>query len=133
MTELTTDQPEKQVGQLDILNCGEGHLEIKFDKGDPVETAKAEHVIKDMLRRGYALFIEGPDKTLIRVQEFDEKNSAYIIAAEATEPAEVGESTGQPIPPGLRGTRGPGKGRRRTQSVSIHGAKTVAIGRTAGG
>lgn len=117
----------KTIGQLDILNAGHGHLEIKFDGTDALELARAERVIKDMLRRGYALFVHGKDDKLTRVQKFDEMKGTYIIA-DSAEAVEVGELTGQPIPPRVA------RGRKaRTREVKASEVKTTAIGRSAGG
>lgn len=102
------------IGELDILNCGKGHMEIRFDKEDAIETARASRVIQDMLARGYALFIEGADKKLTRVESFDEKQGAYIIADSAKQPAK----------------KGPGRPRA---ALPMHEAKAVAVGRSAGG
>lgn len=98
-------------GQLDILNCGEGHMEIKFDEKDQIETERAKRVIQDMLKRGYSLFIQGEGNELIRVKEFDSKKGVYIIADGATEEP-------KPI---------------KTKEVRMHKAKAVSVGRSAGG
>lgn len=67
-------------GTLDILNCGAGHLELKLTDKDPIEIERAKRIIQDMLKRGYALFIHGKDKALIRVKKFDPKKLVYVIA-----------------------------------------------------
>lgn len=41
---------------IDILNAGLGHMEIRFNSEDPLEGVRAERIIADMLKRGYALF-----------------------------------------------------------------------------
>ena len=113
-------------GQIDVLNCGTGHTEIRFDKDDPVETARAQRIIKDMLRRGYALFVEGKDKKLCRVEQFMEDEGVYIIADGPEIPPEA-----VPLEEKQWHTRG--RGRPRKAAVPVHSAKAVAIGRSAGG
>jgi len=64
---------------VSVLNCGAGDMTFSFDGKDPLECARAERVIKDMLKRGYLLFAKVKDK-LTRVLEFDAKTHEYIIA-----------------------------------------------------
>ena len=64
---------------VSVLNCGAGDMTFSFDESDPQECARAERVIKDMLRRGYLLFAKVSGK-LTRVMEFDSKTREYIIA-----------------------------------------------------
>ncbi len=66
------------IGQLDVLNCGRGHLQIKFDKRDEDDRDKARRVIRDMLKRGYLLFVE-IDGEQHRVKEFDAERDEYIL------------------------------------------------------
>lgn len=107
-------------GQLDVLNCGEGHLEIRYDQDDPIETERAKRVIQDMLKRGYALFIEGKDKALIRVKKFVPKAGTFIIADGPAVPPEA-----EPLPTKARGGR--------LKVLPMHKAKATAVGRSAGG
>lgn len=102
-------------GQLDVLNCGEGHMEIRFDETDTVETERAKRVIKDMLARGYSLFIHDAENKLTPVKRFDETKGCYIIADSAEVPAT------------------PMKKKAKEKSVPMHEAKAVSIGRSAGG
>ena len=67
------------MGTVDVLNCGSGHLKFSFDSGE-VEAERASRVVQDMLRRGYALFIEGKAGKMIKVKSFDPKTREYIIA-----------------------------------------------------
>lgn len=103
-------------GQLDILSCGEGHLEIKFHENDVIECARAKRIIQDMLKRGYALFVHGKDDALIRVKKFMADKSVYIIA------------DGPTIPPETDAL--PVKGGR---TLKMHKAKATVVGRSAGG
>lgn len=110
-------------GQLDILNCGEGHLEIKFHQNDVIETARAKRIIEDMLKRGYALFIHGKDDALIRVKRFIAKTGTYIIADGPTIPPAA-----EPIQPAKLGRKLPGM-----KAVPMHKSKATVVGRSAGG
>lgn len=112
-------------GRMDVLNCGEGHLEITFKDGDVVEMERAKRIIGDMLRRGYALFVHGTDQALIRVQEFSEKHNAYIIADGPTVPPEALPATATPDVKPRRG-----KGRRCVPMATAH---ATVVGRSAGG
>jgi hypothetical protein len=112
------------IGSIDILNTGHGHLEIVVDKSDVAKLELARRVIKDMLRRGYALFVHGEGNELHRVRRFDEKADRYVIAAGAEVEAE--EPKDRTLPPLKRG-------RPRTRAVDISGAKVTAVGRSAGG
>lgn len=72
-------------GEVGILSVGAGHIKLKFDPNDEVETTRAARIVKDMLRRGYALMVEIPsiDGTPARYRratDFDDKACEYIIA-----------------------------------------------------
>lgn len=105
------------LGQLDVLNCGTGHLSFKFDKNDAAEVEKARKVIQDMLRRGYMLFVED-GKEQKRVRKFDENTDEYIL--EEPDP-EVAKVLDQAAPPP--------SGRR----VPIRRGRATAVGPSAGG
>lgn len=63
------------MGALEILNVSEGDMKISFDTNDCAEAIRAKRIIKDMLRRGYALLVDGQ-----RIKDFDETKGEYIIA-----------------------------------------------------
>lgn len=105
-------------GSLDVLNCGAGHLAFTFDGGDALEVEKARRVIEDMLRRGYAIFLENEDGSLSKVESFDPRRNAYIVA-----------ETVPDRPQGQRGKRGP----RRRRAVPLTEGRATGIGPTAGG
>jgi hypothetical protein len=105
-------------GQLDILSCGEGHLEIKYNEKDPIETERAKRIIGDMLKRGYALFIHGKNDALIRVKRFIATAGTFIIADGPTVPPDA-----EPISRKLPGMR----------AVKMHKTKATVVGRSAGG
>ncbi len=130
------------VGTVAILNVGTGDTKLIFDKNNPAETIRAARIVKDMLRRGYALLIEvtQPDRTKVnrRVYDFDEAVCEYIIAdfdpmvakeadAEEESTHEEAEQEGIAAKPATK--RRPVK----TKRVPAEGTSVVAIGRTAGG
>ena len=91
-------------GCLEILNVGAGHLKIEFNKANPAERERAKSMVQDMIRRGYAIFVERGDK-LVRVRAFDARRSEYII---------------KDVP-------------KAEARVPMARAKATAVGRTAGG
>lgn len=99
----------EQQGELDVLNCETGHIHIKFDKADQAEVEKARRIIGDMLKRGYAVFVEVDGKTK-QVREFDPTTDDYIIDDDAA-----------PNPEVTKGKRG-----RRRISMTKHKATGVA-------
>lgn len=141
-------------GTLGILNVGAGDTKLSFDPSNPAECIRAARIVRDMLRRGYALLIvTGKDAEgrpiYARATDFDEATHEYIVAdfdptiaatvdAAATrkEPAHVeaqpqaasGLEAGPPLPatPKRRG-RPPGK------RIPAAGTTGVAVARTAGG
>lgn len=67
-------------GTVGILNVGAGDTKLTFDKSNPAECIRAARIVKDMLRRGYALLIEvkvGRKTTTRRVYDFDEAHCEY--------------------------------------------------------
>lgn len=71
-------------GEVAILNVGMGDTKLTFDNKNLAETIRAARIVKDMLRRGYALLVEvdQPDggKAFQRAIDFDETKNEYIIA-----------------------------------------------------
>lgn len=70
-------------GQVGILNVGAGDIKLSFDPKNPAERIRAARIVKDMLRRGYALLIEyddGGETKHRRAVDFDESACTYIIA-----------------------------------------------------
>lgn len=134
-------------GIIGILNVGCGDTKLVFDKNNPADCIRAARIVKDMLRRGYALMIEVNEngkKLYRRVLEFREDRYEYIIAdfdplvaqtEDAKESLHVEEPAQAEDAPAAQRAAPPaprGKG-RRTKAVSATGAKGVAIARTAGG
>lgn len=143
------------MGEIAILSVGSGDTKLIFDNKNPAETIRAARIVKDMLRRGYALLVEvdQPDgtKAFQRVREFREATNEYVIAdfdptAAPYEPAprqtpevdheEAGEAA--PDSPPASGaetapTR-PKRGRPRTRTIPATGpTRAVAVARSAGG
>lgn len=71
------------MGELGILNVGAGDVKVTFDKNNPAEVIRGSRIVKDMLRRGYALLVEvdrDGQKRFERAIDFDENTAEYIIA-----------------------------------------------------
>ena len=130
------------IGEIGILNVGAGDTKISFNGDDPAEKIRAARVIRDMLRRGYALLItvpspDGGPNTYRRAYDFDEKTYEYIIADLDSDPAAT-ESNGEEKQAGDASPEGesagaPGRGRPKTKRVSATRAHGVAVARSAGG
>lgn len=114
-------------GQIDILNVGEGDLKIIFNEKDVMETERAKRIIKDMLQRGYALFIHGTDGALIRVKKFLAATNEYLIADGPTVPAEA-----EPQETPILHMKAKGK-ILPLRKLKMHKAKATVVGRSAGG
>lgn len=140
----------KEAG-LDVLNCGMGHLEIRFNAQDVIELERAKRIIQDMLRRGYALFINDKDGKLTRVKNFISETGTYIIAdgpsafeqiveeevpakePEPWKPSVVPASETEPDPPPEPPKNRPGRPRKAERSVPMTQTKATVVGRSAGG
>lgn len=135
-------------GAVSVLNVGAGDTKLSFDPSNQAECIRAARIVKDMLRRGYALLIQ-VDGTMVRALDFREDVFEYVIAdfdpvtaaeADAKElndghqqggpgasaPA-AGEAAGPK--PGRSGPRGPYKKR----GVPASGVGAVAVAPSAGG
>jgi len=132
-------------GTVGILNVGAGDIRLSFDKSNPAERIRAARIVKDMLRRGFALLIEvdvDGEKKFTRAIDFDENVCEYVIADFDGATAELHdqeEAHGQEeqSPPSVEttgGTSAPRTKRANTKKrVAAEGARAVAVGRTAGG
>lgn len=146
-------------GQIGILNVGAGDTKLTFDKDNPAETIRAARIVKDMLRRGYALLIKTPEGQYTRVRSFDEQTCEYIIAdydPEAVIPLpeivpegpssnikrkdvdygpslpETGAEAASPETPAEKPRRGRPRGStKRVSAYDVH--EGTAVARTAGG
>lgn len=110
-------------GCLSVLNCCEGDIKISFDKADPQEVARASRIIKDMLKRGYFLFVE-IDGEVKKVAKFDEEYEEYILADGPEDPA---VTVPNPNLPKVKGKPG------RKKGIPMRRTKATGVGRTAGG
>lgn len=127
-----------KTGEMGILNVGAGDTKIVFDPANPQDMIRAARIVKDMLRRGYALLVlvQADPPTYRRATDFDEATCEYIIAdfdpiiakehdnEEATQQQEA-EAVSADQPQTKPGTKN-----RRIPAAST---KSVAVARTAGG
>lgn len=119
-------------GSIGILNVGAGDTKLVFDPAKPDEAAEAARIVTDMLRRGYAIFVQvgenekGP--VYQRAHDFDAATAEYIIAG--TPPAETEAKHAEPesAPRGHRKARALPR-----QRVAASSTSAVAVARTAGG
>lgn len=129
-------------GEVGILNVGAGDVKLSFDPSNPAEMIRASRIVKDMIRRGYALLVgvkkEGQEELVYqRVLDFEEGTCEYIVAdfdplaAQAVDQNEAQEThvegTGEPVEVHARG-RKPNK--RKIKATDAH---AVAVPRSAGG
>lgn len=107
--------------EIDALSTGAGDIKLCWNANDPMEVERAKRVVEDMLKRGYALFIQDGEK-LIKVRKFDKKKGEYLIATNAQiDPVKAEKVTAaRPKDPPV-------------EAVKMSKAKVVAVGRTAGG
>ena len=142
-----------EIGTIGILNVGHGDTKLSFDPANPADAIRAARIVKDMLRRGYALLVEvveGDKKEFRRVYDFDENTHEYIIAdfdpviaeQEDSDEREAAAESGAEGAAGVytppveevagapAGSKPPRRGTRRLPAASTRG---VAVGRTAGG
>ncbi len=85
-------------GTVGILNVGAGDIRLEFNSADPAERIRAGRVVRDMLRRGFALLIEverDGKKAFERALDFDEAKACYIIADFDSAKAEEADAWGQ--------------------------------------
>lgn len=125
--------PQSAYAELAVLNVGEGDMKFSFDADDVQEVARAERIVTDMLRRGYALFAEVNGK-LVRLKSFDAKTASYIVAdgpTAAAQPVEV-EEVGEVPEPEVEPTKKK-RGRPTKTEVPMKGTKVTSVPRTAGG
>lgn len=115
-------------GIINVLNVSDGDTELRFDQENPDDVERAKKIVQDMLRRGFALFVDTPIGPM-RVLEFDPDTCRYMIYDDpefaAVDQIAAGELVDLPV-----STRRRGRPRR---SVSATKAKATAIGRSAGG
>lgn len=132
-------------GELALLNVGTGDTKISFDpKASDEEISKASILVKDMIRRGYAVLVEvgKDDKGPLyrRAYDFDIDTTEYIVAGLpddlVQEPRAEKKSASfkrKPDKLGRVAGEGPRSRKRATSRIKATGAKAVAVSRTAGG
>lgn len=112
---------------IKVLSVGEGDMKISFDKTNAQERKRAETVINDLLRQGYALMVETAKDTYKRVRAFDAKTSEYIVFSDAA----MGTMNLSDSPPAEDRPRR-GRPRKEVERVPVTRPVT-AVARTAGG
>lgn len=119
-------------GQVGILNVGAGDTKLSFDPAKPKEVARAKRIITDMLRKGFAIFVEvGKDEKgplYRRAVSFDESTAEYLIVGD---PEEETENVVTDQTPKTKGKSG--KASRPTRRIAAEKTNAVAVSRTAGG
>lgn len=70
------------MGEISILNVGTGDIRVVFDNKNVAETIRAQRIVIDLLKRGYALLVEverDGEKRWERAVAFDETKNEYVI------------------------------------------------------
>ncbi len=118
-------------GSLAILNVGKGDTKLSFDPEKPAEVERANKVVTDMLRAGYAIMVQVGERDgkplYMRAEGFDAKTNEYlIVGAPETkhEPMDVSDI--------LAGTP---RRKRQPKTTRVKASETRAVGvaRMAGG
>lgn len=138
MTRISTD-----AGSVGILNVGDGDTKLSFDPNNPAERIRAARIVRDMLRRGYALLVEveaNGKKSFARATDFREDVCEYVIAdfdpitaaqADAEETDHDDETQqGAAAPAGTPAPRGRGRPRKVIKAEST---RAVVVAPIAGG
>lgn len=131
-------------GEVGILNVGAGDTKLSFDPKNPAERIRAARIVKDMLRRGYALMVEVKrkgKKAYERVLEFREDTCEYIIAdydpledeTRGEEVERTARAAHSPTAPDAPAGKAPNGRRRGRRAVDAGSAPAVAVARSAGG
>lgn len=138
-------------GTVGILNVGAGDTKLSFDPNNPADRIRAARIVKDMLRRGYALLVEverNGVKKFERAYDFQEDTCEYVIAdfdplvaqavddqdkqaaeapaVEVIDPASTAETP-------ISGRKRPNSRRGRTKRIPAESTRAVAVARSAGG
>ncbi len=145
-----------QPGTIGILNVAAGDTKLSFDPSNPSEVIRSGRIVKDMLRRGYALLVEVERdgvKAYERALDFDHQTCEYIIADfdpivaaehDATESQENNDesksSTEERTPEATPQVKliGGGEKKRRgrpagTKRIAADSTHAVGVSRSAGG
>lgn len=135
-------------GIVSVLNVTGGDIELRFDKSDAAERIRACRVVRDMLRRGYALLVEVERdgvKAFERALDFDETKGVYLIAdydPRIGEPvlkketqdgaSEGGADQAAEVGAASESESGKRRGRPRKE-LPAESTRAVAVSRSAGG
>jgi len=113
---------------ISILSVGRGDLRLSFDLTNPLEARRAESIVTDLMKQGYAVMVQvgknevGP--LFQRLKAFDPKTSEYIVFGDPpvaeTQPASAPTEK-----------RRPGRPRKETRVPSS--SPVYAVARSAGG
>ena len=135
-------------GTVGILNVGAGDTKLVFDKNNPADCIRAARIVKDMLRRGYALLVEVPQtdgsKLFQRAYEFREDTFEYVIAdldplvaqkvdKQESEDEPTTEASGDAGSEKSSKAPRPHSKNRKTKFISATETRVVAVSRSAGG
>lgn len=133
------------LGVLDVLNVGLGHLKMSFDKTNADEMLRARTIINEMFQRGYAIFVE-IDGEPVRARRFDATKDCYIVDEGNAQEAEARAKTPElpapttadetPLPTCACGKARGHRGRclkRQERAIPAATSSATAIARTAGG
>ena len=125
-------------GTVGILNVGAGDIKLSFDPSNPAERIRAARIVKDMLRRGYAILVEVTRKgktAYQRAYDFDETKCEYIIAdldpveAGKADQAEAENEQFDKASPAPKQKKAVGRPRK----LKAESTKAIAVSRTSGG
>lgn len=135
-------------GTVGILNVGDGDTKLSFDPNNPAERIRAARIVRDMLRRGYALLVEvdvGGEKRFMRATDFREDVCEYVIAdldpiaaaaADAEEPSHDQQDQAQQGAAPTAGAETAPRRRGRPPSkraIPAESTRAVVVARVAGG
>lgn len=129
-------------GTVGVLNVGAGDIKLSFDPANPAERIRAARIVKDMLRRGYALLVEREvdgKKAYQRAHDFDENTCEYIladfdpVAAAKADEEESADATDTDPAQAREAAHQKGTPRRGKSRVPAESTRAVSVGRTAGG
>lgn len=117
-------------GTIGILNVGAGDTKLSFDKNNPKERKRAAKIVDDMLKRGYAVFVQVGEKDgeplYQRAHAFNPETCEYLIFGDPEDDDSEGPKNEQKSAP-----------RRRTAAtpkrVAAEATRAVAVSRSAGG
>lgn len=110
-------------GSLSVLNCGAGDIEVRFNRHQPEEVARAIAMLKDMQRQGYAILVKNDDGSYSRAVDIDEERGLYIISGSPTASEDIA-----PVEPEARK-----RGRQKRRTAPIATSSAVGVARSAGG